>query len=48
VGKAYCKRDELGNAEGVFRRAIDIDPRTSQPTDLLGEVLMRLGREKEG
>jgi cytochrome c-type biogenesis protein CcmH/NrfG len=48
LGKAYLQQKELSNAEGVLRRAIQLDPNNSSAHYLLGQTLVQEGRADEG
>jgi Flp pilus assembly protein TadD len=48
LGKGYLQQKELSNAEGVLRRAIQLDPNNSSAHYLLGQTLVQEGRTEEG
>ena len=48
LGKAYLKKNEPANAEGMLRQAIRMDPQNSSAHYLLGRTLIQAGRPEEG
>jgi len=48
LGKAYLKRKELANAEGVLRHALRLDPQNVSAHYMLGQTLTQEGKEEEG
>jgi Flp pilus assembly protein TadD len=47
LGRAYMKKNELGTAEGMLRRAIELDPNNKAARYLLAQVLQQAGRDDE-
>jgi cytochrome c-type biogenesis protein CcmH/NrfG len=47
LGKAYLKKNELANAEGMLQEAIRIDPQISSAHYLLGH-LVQAGHSEDG
>jgi Flp pilus assembly protein TadD len=48
MGKGYLQLKDFSNAEGVLRRAIQLDPKNSSAHYLLGQTLIQQGRQEEG
>jgi tetratricopeptide (TPR) repeat protein len=48
LGKCYFKTANFGNAEGILRHALKLDPNNYSATYLLGQTLLALGRKEEG
>jgi len=48
LGKCYFKTANYGNAEGILRHALTLDPKNYAATYLLGQTLMALGKKDEG
>ena len=47
LGKVYLKKDDLGNAESMLRRALQMDPNNFSGHHLLAQVLQRAARPDE-
>lgn len=47
LGKVYLKKQDLGNAENLLRRATAIDPKNFGAHHLLAQVLQQAGRAEE-
>jgi tetratricopeptide (TPR) repeat protein len=47
LGKVYLKKGELGNAEGMLRRALKMDPNNFSGHHLLAQVLQQANRAEE-
>ena len=41
------KKEELGTAEGMLRRAVELDPNNKSAHYLLAQVLQKTGRAEE-
>ncbi len=48
LGKCYFKTANYGNAEGILRHALTLDPANYAATYLLGQTLMAEGKKDEG
>ena len=48
LGKCYFKTANYGNAEGILRHALTLDPNNYAATYLLGQTLMAEGKKDEG
>jgi tetratricopeptide (TPR) repeat protein len=48
LGKCYFKTANYGNAEGILRHALTLDPNNYAATYLLGQTLMAEGKKEEG
>ena len=48
LGKCYFKTANFGNAEGILRHALTLDPQNYAATYLLGQTLMAEGKKEEG
>jgi Tfp pilus assembly protein PilF len=47
LGKVYLKKGDLQNAEGMLRRATQMDPNNFSAHHLLAQVLQRANRPEE-
>ncbi|HEY6392923.1 MAG TPA: tetratricopeptide repeat protein, partial [Bryobacteraceae bacterium] len=47
-GKAYWKRGNLADAEGILRRGLVLDPNNSSAHYILAQTLIQAGRAEEG
>jgi Tfp pilus assembly protein PilF len=47
LGKVYLKKGELANAEGMLRRALQMDPNNYSGHHQLGQVLQQANRLEE-
>jgi tetratricopeptide (TPR) repeat protein len=48
LGKCYYKTANYGNAEGILRHALTLDPNNYAATYLLGQTLIAEGKKEEG
>jgi cytochrome c-type biogenesis protein CcmH/NrfG len=48
LGRCYFKTGNYGNAEGILRHALALDPNNYAATNLLGQTLMAEGKMEEG
>jgi tetratricopeptide (TPR) repeat protein len=48
LGKCYFKTANYGNAEGILRHALTLDPNNYVATYFLGQTLMAEGKKEEG
>jgi len=48
LGKCYSKMGRLADAEGILKRALEIDPNNHSARYLLGQTLMAEGKRDEG
>jgi predicted Zn-dependent protease len=48
LGKCYFKTENYGNAEGILRHALTLDPNNYAATYFLGQTLMAEGKKDEG
>jgi cytochrome c-type biogenesis protein CcmH/NrfG len=47
LGRTYMKKGEPGTAEGMLRRAVELDPNNTSAHYLLAQVLQQTGRAEE-